>query len=151
METARSRSLDLEIATTTSRSECCQTCRRQLFSCAFSPRLTNSLSLTLPKFQQKRDLQLAKVLRVPGAPHRYCTCLLGAKIIARLVKDRLDRELIGNVSIQVLPTERSDAWEVQGRGELAPAILVEQMRCEDVVTNLMNRSNRSLSISTGLS
>ena len=54
----------------------------------------------------------------------------GAKVTARLVKDRLDRELIGNVSIQVLPTERPDAWEVQGRGELALAILVEQMRRE---------------------
>ena len=54
----------------------------------------------------------------------------GAKITARLVKDRLDKELIGNVSIQVLPTERPDAWEVQGRGELALAILVEQMRRE---------------------
>lgn len=54
----------------------------------------------------------------------------GAKITARLVKDRLDRELIGNVSIKVLPTERPDAWEVQGRGELALAILVEQMRRE---------------------
>ena len=54
----------------------------------------------------------------------------GAKITARLVKDRLDRELIGNVSMRVLPTERPDAWEVQGRGELALAILVEQMRRE---------------------
>ncbi len=54
----------------------------------------------------------------------------GAKVTARLVKDRLDRELIGNVSIQVLPTERPDAWEGQGRGELALAILVEQMRRE---------------------
>ena len=54
----------------------------------------------------------------------------GAKVTARLVKDRLDRELIGNVSIKVLPTERPDAWEVQGRGELALAILVEQMRRE---------------------
>ena len=54
----------------------------------------------------------------------------GAKITARLVKDRLDRELIGNVSIRVLPTARPDAWEVQGRGELALAILVEQMRRE---------------------
>ena len=54
----------------------------------------------------------------------------GAKVTARLVKDRLDRELIGNVSIRVLPTERPDAWEVQGRGELALAILVEQMRRE---------------------
>jgi GTP-binding protein len=46
------------------------------------------------------------------------------------VKDRLDRELVGNVSLRVLPTERPDAWEVQGRGELALAILVEQMRRE---------------------
>ncbi|MGI8888107.1 MAG: translational GTPase TypA [Nocardioidaceae bacterium] len=54
----------------------------------------------------------------------------GTKVTARLVKDRLDRELIGNVSIRVLPTERPDTWEVQGRGELALAILVEQMRRE---------------------
>ena len=54
----------------------------------------------------------------------------GAKVTARQVKDRLDRELIGNVSIEVLPTQRPDAWEVQGRGELALAILVEQMRRE---------------------
>ncbi len=52
------------------------------------------------------------------------------KVTARLVKDRLDRELIGNVSLKVLETERPDAWEVQGRGELALAILVEQMRRE---------------------
>ncbi|XVQ12624.1 translational GTPase TypA [Spirillospora sp. CA-255316] len=54
----------------------------------------------------------------------------GTKVTARLVKDRLDRELVGNVSIRVLPTERPDAWEVQGRGELALAILVENMRRE---------------------
>jgi GTP-binding protein len=54
----------------------------------------------------------------------------GSKVTARLVKDRLDAELVGNVSIRVLPTERPDAWEVQGRGELALAILVEQMRRE---------------------
>ncbi|MEV1287545.1 translational GTPase TypA [Micromonospora sp. NPDC049679] len=54
----------------------------------------------------------------------------GAKVTARMVKDRLDKELIGNVSLRVLPTERPDAWEVQGRGELALAILVEQMRRE---------------------
>ncbi len=52
------------------------------------------------------------------------------KVTARLVKDRLDAELVGNVSIKVLPTERPDSWEVQGRGELALAILVEQMRRE---------------------
>jgi GTP-binding protein len=54
----------------------------------------------------------------------------GSKVTARLVKDRLDRELVGNVSLRVLTTERPDAWEVQGRGELALAILVEQMRRE---------------------
>ncbi|UED84367.1 translational GTPase TypA [Streptomyces profundus] len=54
----------------------------------------------------------------------------GHKVTARLVRDRLDRELVGNVSLRVLPTERPDAWEVQGRGELALAILVETMRRE---------------------
>ncbi len=54
----------------------------------------------------------------------------GAKVTARMVKDRLDRELVGNVSLRILPTERPDTWEVQGRGELALAILVEQMRRE---------------------
>jgi GTP-binding protein len=54
----------------------------------------------------------------------------GTKVTARLVKDRLDSELVGNVSLRVLPTDRPDAWEVQGRGELALAILVEQMRRE---------------------
>ncbi|HSK27679.1 MAG TPA: translational GTPase TypA, partial [Jiangellales bacterium] len=54
----------------------------------------------------------------------------GTKLTARLVKDRLDRELVGNVSLRVLPTERPDTWEVQGRGELALAVLVETMRRE---------------------
>ncbi|MCW2807674.1 MAG: GTP-binding protein TypA, partial [Marmoricola sp.] len=54
----------------------------------------------------------------------------GTKVTARLVKDRLDSELVGNVSLKILDTERPDAWEVQGRGELALAILVEQMRRE---------------------
>ncbi len=54
----------------------------------------------------------------------------GSKVTARMVKDRLDRELIGNVSLRILNTERPDTWEVQGRGELALAILVEQMRRE---------------------
>jgi GTP-binding protein len=54
----------------------------------------------------------------------------GSKVTARLVKDRLDRELVGNVSLQVLPTERPDTWEVRGRGELALAVLVEIMRRE---------------------
>ncbi|MDR0626963.1 MAG: translational GTPase TypA [Bifidobacteriaceae bacterium] len=54
----------------------------------------------------------------------------GHKLTARQVKDRLDRELVGNVSLRVLPTDRPDVWEVQGRGELALAVLVEQMRRE---------------------
>jgi GTP-binding protein len=59
----------------------------------------------------------------PGGPRQ-------TKVTARMVKDRLDRELIGNVSLAVLPTERPDTWEVQGRGELALAVLVEIMRRE---------------------
>jgi GTP-binding protein len=54
----------------------------------------------------------------------------GSKLTARLVKNRLDVELVGNVSIRVLPTERPDTWEVQGRGELQLAVLVEIMRRE---------------------
>ena len=54
----------------------------------------------------------------------------GTKVTARLIKDRIERELVGNVSIRVLPTESPNSWEVQGRGELALAILVEQMRRE---------------------
>jgi GTP-binding protein len=54
----------------------------------------------------------------------------GKLLTARLVKGRLDRELVGNVSIHVLPTERPDTWEVQGRGELQLAVLVEMMRRE---------------------
>jgi len=54
----------------------------------------------------------------------------GSKLTARLVKTRLEAETIGNVSIRVLPTERPDTWEVQGRGELQLAILVEIMRRE---------------------
>src|SRR5690606_32838739 len=54
----------------------------------------------------------------------------GHKLTARMVKDRLDRELIGNVSIRVKDIGRPDAWEVQGRGELQLAILVENMRRE---------------------
>ena len=56
--------------------------------------------------------------------------LSGSKLTARQVRDRLDQELVGNVSIRVLDTERPDVWEVQGRGELALAILVELMRRE---------------------
>ena len=54
----------------------------------------------------------------------------GDKVTARLLKNRLDQELVGNVSIKVLDTDRPDAWEVQGRGELQLAILVEMMRRE---------------------
>jgi GTP-binding protein len=54
----------------------------------------------------------------------------GDKVTARQIKNRLDAEIIGNVSIRVLDTERPDAWEVQGRGELQLAILVELMRRE---------------------
>ncbi|WP_029149213.1 translational GTPase TypA [Microbacterium indicum] len=54
----------------------------------------------------------------------------GHKLTARMVKDRLDRELIGNMSIRVNDIGRPDAWEVQGRGELQLAILVENMRRE---------------------
>ena len=71
----------------------------------------------------------------------------GTKVTARLVRERLERELIGNVSLRVLPTDTPDAWEVQGRGELALAVLVETMRREgyeltvgkpDVVTREVN-------------
>ena len=54
----------------------------------------------------------------------------GKHLTARLVKARLEQELIGNVSIRVNPTDRPDTWEVQGRGELQLAVLVEMMRRE---------------------
>ena len=54
----------------------------------------------------------------------------GRKLTARLVKNRLEAELVGNVSIRMLPTERPDTWEVHGRGELQLAVLVELMRRE---------------------
>ncbi len=54
----------------------------------------------------------------------------GKKLTARLLKNRLDQELIGNVSIRLLDTASPDAWEVQGRGELQLAVLVEMMRRE---------------------
>jgi GTP-binding protein len=54
----------------------------------------------------------------------------GTKLTARLLKNRLDAELVGNVSLRVFPTERPDAWEVQGRGELQLAVLVEVLRRE---------------------
>lgn len=54
----------------------------------------------------------------------------GDKLTARMIKARLDQELIGNVSLRVLPTERPDSWEVQGRGEMALTVLIETMRRE---------------------
>jgi GTP-binding protein len=54
----------------------------------------------------------------------------GSKLTARQVRERLDRELVGNVSLRVIDTDRPDAWEVQGRGELQLAVLVELMRRE---------------------
>ncbi len=54
----------------------------------------------------------------------------GSKLTAPMLKQRLDQELVGNVSLRVLPTERPDTWEVQGRGELQLAVLVELMRRE---------------------
>lgn len=54
----------------------------------------------------------------------------GDKLTARMLKTRLDAEVLGNVAIKVLPTERADTFEVQGRGELALAVLVEMMRRE---------------------
>ena len=54
----------------------------------------------------------------------------GDKLTASLVKARLEQELVGNVSLRVLPTARPEAWEVQGRGELQLAVLVELMRRE---------------------
>jgi GTP-binding protein len=54
----------------------------------------------------------------------------GDRLTASMIEARLDQELIGNVSVRVSPTERPDAWEVQGRGELQLAVLVELMRRE---------------------
>jgi GTP-binding protein len=54
----------------------------------------------------------------------------GSKLTARQIKSRLDQELVGNVALRVSDTERPDAWEVQGRGELQLAVLVEIMRRE---------------------
>ena len=54
----------------------------------------------------------------------------GKKLTGRQIEERLEAELVGNVSVRVEPTERPDAWEVQGRGELQLAVLVETMRRE---------------------
>ena len=75
------------------------------------------------------------------------TGLDGKKLTARMLKDRLDKELVGNVSINILPSERPDSWIFQGRGELQLAVLVETMRREgfeltvgkpEVVTKIIN-------------
>jgi GTP-binding protein TypA/BipA len=54
----------------------------------------------------------------------------GTKLTARMIQDRLERELLGNVGLRVLPTDRPDTWEVQGRGEMQFAVLAEMMRRE---------------------
>ena len=54
----------------------------------------------------------------------------GTKLTARMIQDRLDREILGNVSLRVLDTDRPDTWEVQGRGEMQFAVLAEMMRRE---------------------
>jgi len=54
----------------------------------------------------------------------------GTRLTARMIKDRLDRELLGNVGLRVLDTDRPDTWEVQGRGEMQFAVLAEMMRRE---------------------
>src|SRR5205814_7988247 len=54
----------------------------------------------------------------------------GEKVTARLIENRLATELVGNVSLRVLPTDRPDTWEVHGRGELQLEVLIEQMRRE---------------------
>src|SRR5262249_56825552 len=54
----------------------------------------------------------------------------GDKLTARQIEARLEQELVGNVALRVVPTDRPDTWEVQGRGELQLAVLVEQMRRE---------------------
>ncbi len=60
----------------------------------------------------------------------------GSKLTARMIKSRLDAELVGNMSLRVLTTERPDAWEVQARGELQLAVLVETMRREGFELNV---------------
>jgi GTP-binding protein len=73
------------------------------------------------------DPSLAMTIGINTSP---LAGLDGNKLTARLVKNRLDAEVVGNVSLRVLPAERPDAWEVQGRGELQLAVLVETMRRE---------------------
>jgi GTP-binding protein len=73
------------------------------------------------------DPSLAMTIGINTSP---LAGLDGKALTARLVKNRLDAEVVGNVSIRVMPTERPDTWEVQGRGELQLAVLVEMMRRE---------------------
>src|SRR5664279_4785473 len=80
-----------------------------------------------PSYDDEHPLQ-AWVTNLDSSP--VIGKVKGHKLTARMVKDRLDRELVGNVSLKLVDIGRPDAWEVQGRGELALAILVEQMRRE---------------------
>ena len=73
------------------------------------------------------DPSLSMTIGINTSP---LTGLDGDKLTARLLKNRLDQELVGNVSIRVLDTDRANVWEVQGRGELQLAVLVEMMRRE---------------------
>jgi len=70
---------------------------------------------------------LSMTIGINTSPLAGCS---GAKLTATMVKQRLDQELVGNVSLRVGATDRPDAWEVQGRGELQLAVLVETMRRE---------------------
>ncbi len=96
------------------------------------------------------DISIGDTLADPDDPHPLAAILVdepslsmtlgintsplagteGSKLTARMVKNRLDQELVGNVSLRVLPLPRPDTWEVQGRGELQLAVLVETMRRE---------------------
>jgi GTP-binding protein len=102
------------------------------------------------------DVMIGETLSDPDDPRPLPAILvdepslamtIGTKVTARLLKNRLDAELVGNVSIAVLPTERPDTLEVRGRGELQLAVLVETMRREgfeltvgkpQVVTRMVN-------------
>lgn len=96
------------------------------------------------------DISIGDTLADPDDPHPLAAILVdepslsmtlgintsplagteGSKLTARMVKNRLDQELVGNVSLRVLSLPRPDTWEVQGRGELQLAVLVETMRRE---------------------
>src|SRR5207245_5436761 len=75
-------------------------------------------------------LDWARLTMTIGINHPPLAGTEGDRLTASMVKQRLDQELVGNVSRRVLPTARPDAWEVQGRGELQLGVLVELMRRE---------------------